>query len=316
MTSGGPTITQWIIDTRDLWPEATKVKDLKNAAPQALALLTEEERTGVLKYYFVRDAKMSLVSHLLKHFVISKQLNIPWSQTTLTRDANKKPIYQDVSGNQPVYFNVSHQAGIVTLASVSGYDDGPVDVGVDVVCVSERRDRDHRMIKEEGWHRFVDMHADVFGQSEAGYLKNDVLSSQTDMPPLIREEEIVDFKLRAFYTLWCLREAYVKMTGEALLAPWLKDLNFRNITAPKPAAHFKQGVGDEEEIIREHDILFKGTKVDDANICLRSLGKDYMTCTMIRTPSKKEDGLSWDIGPFEFIDIGTIVDYVGAEGKR
>lgn len=275
-----------------------------------------------MKYYFVRDAKMSLASHLLKHYVLAKCLDIPWSSTTLTRDANKKPIYVSPSGDQPVYFNVSHQAGVVTLVAVAGYLPGtPVDVGVDVVCVSERAKRDHQMIKDEGWARFVEMHSDVFGRSESGYLKGgDLLlllsaaGARSALPARATYEEVTDLKLRSFYALWCLREAYVKMTGEALLAPWLKDLEFHRFRAPKPAALFEQqGVGDAEETITEHEVLFKGARVDDANICLRSLGKDYMTCTAIRTPLKKEDGLGWELGPFEFISLDSILEYVDAE---
>ena len=32
-----------------------------------------------------------------------------------------------------------------------------------------------------------------------------------------------------------MKEAYVKMTGEALLAPWLKDLEFLNVRTPRHA---------------------------------------------------------------------------------
>jgi 4'-phosphopantetheinyl transferase len=257
---------------------------------------------------------MSLASQLLKHYVVAKGLGIPWSSTTLTRDANKKPVYLTPSGEEPVYFNVSHQAGIVTLVAVTGYAKGPVEAGVDVVCVSEREKRDHQMIKDEGWHRFVDVHSDVFGRSESGYLKNDLLlSGRSALPARPTPDEVTDFKLRNFYALWCLREAYVKMTGEALLAPWLKDLEFHRFQAPKPAVLFEQGVGDAAETITQHEVLFKGAKVDDANICLRSLGKDYMTCTAIRTPSNKEDGLGWELGPFEFISLDSILEFADAE---
>ncbi|KZF21519.1 4'-phosphopantetheinyl transferase [Xylona heveae TC161] len=46
---------------------------------------------------------------------------------------------------------------------------------------------------------------------------------------------IIDAQLRLFYAHWCLKEAYIKMTGEALLAGWLKELEFRNVRPPKPA---------------------------------------------------------------------------------
>ncbi|KAI1379078.1 phosphopantetheinyl transferase [Hypoxylon crocopeplum] len=313
MGSGNVEVIQYLVDTRGLWPKATKTKDLENEASRALALLTPEEKTAVLRYYFVADAKMSLASHLLKHWVVSKYAGVPWRDTKLTRDPNGKPIFVDgASGKQPVFFNVSHQAGLVALVAVAGYA-GQVDVGTDVVCTSERRVRDHRVINTEGWGKFVDMHADVFGRSEAAYLKTDLLSSQPGPPALARGEEMVDFKLRGFYTLWCLREAYVKMTGEALLAPWLKDLEFRRFRAPQPGVGFVQlPDGEAVEIVKEHEVLFHGKRVDDANICLRSLGPDYMTCSAVRTPAKKEDALGWDLGPYEFLTVDRIVEHAEA----
>ncbi|KAH8662312.1 phosphopantetheinyl transferase [Xylariales sp. PMI_506] len=304
MASEGLKVIQWYVDTRELWPEATKTAQLEDAASEYLELLTPEERTGVLKYYFVRDAKMSLASQLLKHFVVSKTAGIPWLETKLSRDANKKPVFVSSTGEQPVSFNVTHQAGIVALAAVAGYPatSGAVDVGTDVVCVSERRDRDHKMIREQGWATFIDMHADVFGREETRDIKENPLSGAP--PDVLRgsEERKVDFQLRRFYALWCLREAYVKMTGEALLAPWLHDLNFRDLRAPAPG-----------EAIPRHDIAFKGAKVTDANVCLRSLGDDYMTCTALRTPARKEDGLGWGLGPYESVDITSILAHAQAD---
>ncbi|KAI1451951.1 phosphopantetheinyl transferase [Annulohypoxylon moriforme] len=314
MGSDNVQVIQYLVDTRPLWPKATKTKDLENEASRALALLTDEEKTKVLRYYFVADAKMSLASHLLKHWVVARYADVPWWQTTLTRDEKTKPVYVDpATGKQPVAFNVSHQAGLVALVAVAGYadDNGEVNIGTDVVCTSERRQRDHRVINTEGWGKFVDMHADVFGRSEARYLKGDLLSTQPGLPPLARGDEMVDFKLRCFYTLWCLREAYVKMTGDALLAPWLKDLEFRRFRAPGRGVGFEQGDEEDEEkaqeVITDHEVLFRGERVTDANICLRSLGEDYMTCTAVRTPGKKEDALGWKLGPFEFLGMETVL---------
>ncbi|RYC57404.1 hypothetical protein CHU98_g8803 [Xylaria longipes] len=124
------------------------------------------------------------------------------------------------------------------------------------------------------------------------------------------EDERRDYKLRAFYTLWCLREAYVKMTGEALLAEWLGDLVFQGFEPPEPGTAFAQSDDDDDDprqIIRRHDVVFKGSKVEDANICIRSLGPDYMTCTAVRTPERKEDALGWELGPYGFLTVDEIV---------
>ncbi|RWA05262.1 hypothetical protein EKO27_g9841, partial [Xylaria grammica] len=84
MASSGVEVIQYLVDTRGLWPAATKTSDLETEASRPLALLTQDERTRVLKYYFVADAKMALASHLLKHWVVSKYGGVPWRETTLS----------------------------------------------------------------------------------------------------------------------------------------------------------------------------------------------------------------------------------------
>lgn len=307
-----PAIIQWIVDTRDLWPEAEKTAQLETVASRALALLTEDERKSVLRYLFVRDAKMSLASQLLKHYVISRTCNVDWWDTKITRNANTKPVYIDpATGTSPVDFNVSHQAGLVALVAAEEHEEGEVEVGVDVVCVDERADRDHVMIAREGWPAFVDMHSDVFAPGEANYLKYQILST---IPGAVRTgattREITDFKLRCFYTLWCLREAYVKMTGEALLAPWLKVLEFRNFQPPQPQDGFAGGArADGEDVIRNLEIWFGDKKVEDANVCLRALGPNYMTCTAVRTPRNKNVGLGIELGPYKMVELDEILEY-------
>ncbi|TLD07282.1 hypothetical protein PgNI_10305 [Pyricularia grisea] len=323
MTSeSSPEIIQWLVDTRKLWPEVAETKQLETfpSSSRALSLLPETERDAVLKYVFARDAKMSLASHLLKHYVVSSKGHVPWKETMITRNARTKPVYVDPStGRQPVAFNVTHQAGIVALIAVtgdasSGGDAGDIDVGIDVVCTSERRTRDHSMITQtgDGWARFVDMHADVFAPAEANYLKF-VVPGQPANLLSGTASQLMDYNLRSFYTLWCLREAYVKMTGEALLASWLGELEFRDFKAPPIPNGAGSAVGslegDDEGVVRNHEIWFKGKLVDDANVCMRSLGPDYMVCTAVRTPAEKEKGLSWRMGPFKVITIDEIVKF-------
>ncbi|EHA45892.1 hypothetical protein MGG_17878 [Pyricularia oryzae 70-15] len=319
-SESSPEIIQWLVDTRKLWPEVAETKQLETfpSSSRALSVLPDDERTAVLKYVFARDAKMSLASHLLKHYVVSSKGHVPWKETTITRNARTKPVYVDPNtGRQPVAFNVTHQAGIVALVAVAGDDSGDagaIDVGIDVVCTSERRTRDHSMIAQsgDGWARFVDMHADVFAPAEANYLKF-VVPGQAARLLNGTSGELVDYNLRSFYTLWCLREAYVKMTGEALLASWLCELEFRDFNPPPipSGAGSMAGSleGDDEAIVRDHEIWFQGKLVDDANVCLRALGPDYMVCTAMRTPAEKEKGLGWDMGPFKVISIDEIVKF-------
>ncbi|KAH8907877.1 4'-phosphopantetheinyl transferase [Coniochaeta sp. PMI_546] len=312
-TPASPQVVQWILDTRDLWPGARQSMELETHASRALALLDNEDKEKVFRNYHVRDAKMVLGSHLLKHYLIARFCGVPWWQIKLGRDEHKKPIYRDpVTGRLPVSFNVSHQAGLVALAAVYGYGQGQVDLGVDVVCTSERRDRDLKSIEKDGWPSFIDVYADVFARSEVNYLKYQILSSVPGAPrgPGTTQEQIVDFKLRCFYTIWCLREAYVKMTAEALMADWLGALEFRNFVPPAPTPAFDVPADEDgPQVLRSHDIFFRGQKVDDANVCLRALGPDYMLATAVRTSPAKEDGLAFKLGPFEMLSIDDILSF-------
>ncbi|KAM7205273.1 hypothetical protein V8F33_001104 [Rhypophila sp. PSN 637] len=365
-----PVLVQWILDTRSWYPEATQTKQLAIHASRALSLLPESERAGVLKYYHVRDAKMSLASALLKHLAVSKLAPVPWQSSTITRDGRTKPIFRDpTTGAQPVSFNVTHQAGLVALVAVAHYqpptpESSPfsspsppspaslpsssetatpspppeailpvsVDTGIDLVCTSERRDRDHRILETDGWPAFVDMHADVFAPSEAYYLKYQILSAIPSLFPQSNNSgltlsQINDGKLRAFYALWALREAYVKLTGEALLAEWLRELEFIRFRPPLPAPEepIDGSLGsssdseadsessfledESEQVIRKIEIKFRGRQVDDVNICLKSMGPDYMICTAVRTPERKEDGLGWRLGGFEVLRLEDVLDF-------
>lgn len=327
-----PQVIQWILDTRDLWPGARQSRELEThvslqvgnvlnelaltlgtQASRAVALLKDDEKEKVFRNYHVRDAKMVLGSHLLKHYLIAKTCGVPWWEIKLSQDDHKKPIYRDpTSGKCPVAFNVSHQAGIVALAAVHGYDRGEVDVGVDVVCTSERRERDIKTVQEEGWPSFVDVYADVFARSEVNYLKYQILSTVPGVPrgPGTTQEQLMDFKLRCFYTVWCLREAYVKMTAEALLAEWLEALEFRNFVPPAPTPSFDvPAEEDGPQVVKTHNIVFRGRRVDNANVCLRALGPHYIICTAVRTAPNKSDGLALELGAFEMISIDEILDF-------
>ncbi|KAK3383528.1 hypothetical protein B0T24DRAFT_52558 [Lasiosphaeria ovina] len=321
-----PLLVQWILDTRTWWPEATETRLLETHASRTLALLTEAERAGVLRYYHVRDAKMAAASALLKHYAVARLAGATWPEAAvMTRDARTKPVWRHpATGAEPVAFNVSHQAGIVALVAVARWPGpGPVDVGVDVVCTSERRDRDLQLLLREpahGWPRFVDMHADVFAPGEAAYLKYQTPSpaAAAAAAALITPEHVADARLRAFYALWALREAYVKLTGDALLAAWLRELEFRAFRAPRPTPAWtvparEDGAGDSDsddaQVINSIDIRFRGKKVDDVNISLRSMGPDFMICTAVRTPETKATALGWRLGPYEILALDEVLSF-------
>ncbi|KAF4971498.1 hypothetical protein FZEAL_9841 [Fusarium zealandicum] len=284
-----PTIIQWVIDTRPLWPSAVKTKDLTTAASRALSLLTTQEQSSVLRYYHIRDAKLALASALVKRYAISRFCRVPWSEAETTRDARTKPVFRLPDGDEPLLFNVSHQAGLALLFAVHNPPKG-LAVGVDVVCPSERRERDLESLANEGWPNFVDIHAEVFGAGEVAALKS-------LRPGTVTAER--NSALRYFYALWCLREAYVKMTGEALLASWLGDLEMRRFAPP-------------EDMRGEQEVWFKGQKVEDVDVRLTPLLEEYMVSTAVR---HGENGEGVDVGEFESLDIEQVLAF-GEEATR
>lgn len=197
---------------------------------------------------------------------------------------------------------------------------------MDLVSPTERRVRDRALVAKEGWPTFVDMHADVFAKREAAYLKHAVLAAVPGLvAPTGGAEAVVDAKLRAFYALWALREAYVKLTGEALLAEWLGELEFRGFRPAAPTAGWgvparEEGAWDGREegagrtrygaqVVRHPEVWFRGERVRGVNMELRAMGEDFMICTAVRTPGREEVGMGWRLGPYRVLDLEEILKY-------
>ncbi|KAH9206371.1 hypothetical protein DL95DRAFT_469672 [Leptodontidium sp. 2 PMI_412] len=286
--SDEPRIVQWLIDTRPLWPvkkakARDEVQQLKTVASRALSLLTEAEQTSVLKYYHLKDAKMSLVSHLLKHLIITK-CKIPWPRSTISRDEKGKPCFKpEVEDNHVILdFNVSHQAGIVSLIAAVGFKG--VTVGTDVVCVNERLQQDYAHINKYGFDDWVDVHADVLADSEVAFMKSAPVDDRSR-----GAETAIEKRLRRFYSIWCLREAYVKMTGDALLAPWLKELEILDVQSPTAKEGIDTKSLEEGEVVRQFANYFQGKVVTDVRTELTALGMHYMIAGSIRIPKELKD---------------------------
>lgn len=284
---------------------------------------------------------MSLISQLIKRYGISTLCDISWAQAVPSRKPNHKPCFTSDDPNVPkLEFNVSHQAGLVTMVSSSGAScqsgsDTSVELGTDIVCVNERDDYGKMERERDGFFAFVDMHADVFADGEKQYLKlspdnlnlpelegvegygRDAVSRCQHRNKVLRWKDksgeertmqsnvVIDAKLRRFYALWCLREAYVKMTGEALLAPWLGELEFKGFRAPtaKLASSGVLREGEMGEVVTDQDfeIWFKGKRVLNVGMQLTALGQDFMLATAVRSTSGERIEMAFNA--WKWIDV-------------
>lgn len=202
-----------------------------------------------------------------------------------------------------------------------------VTVGVDLVCVNERDD--YRTIDAEGFDGWVDLYESVFSNEERWSMKFDldyltlldgtVLSAHdigrhdrciarhtpiTVTTPAGRRvsfssELLIEAKLRRFYTYFCYKEAYIKLSGEALLAPWIKELEFFNVRSPKPgtpARCSKHGVWGEE--VDDVEVLLHGQEVDDVRMKIQAFEESFMLSAAIQGDVK---GI--DIPAFKEVDL-------------
>ncbi|SMQ48723.1 unnamed protein product [Zymoseptoria tritici ST99CH_3D7] len=362
LVSGAPhagEITCWLIDTRKLWP-GTKIWDAPGAA-EAMGLISVAEQNAISTKMFIQDARMSLASALIKRLYISRTLDIPWKDVILARKGDAqhgKPCAVDVAGKpiEGIDFNVSHQAGLVTLIgwngklrhsySSEGIIEGSVNtpaaedfdtnvmVGTDIVCVHERND--DRTIEEEGLESWVDTFDFVFSDEERWSMKFDVdYVTLADGKILSKEElgrhdrcvqrnrnlavttkegeaitlnsnRIIEAKLRRFYTYFCYKEAYIKLAGEALLAPWLKELEFFNVRSPKPAdPPQKDGSSQWGEEVNDVEVHLSSEEVSDVRMNITAFDENHMVSTAIQGKIK---GIK--VPPFSSIDLQKdILDY-------
>ncbi|KAL9103881.1 MAG: hypothetical protein Q9163_001118 [Psora crenata] len=268
----------WLLDVEPLWAmpfegaepfKSTERWALGQESRDALNLLSADEKAKVLKFYRHTDAKLCLGSCLLKRRAISKFCDIAWDDVILSEDENRKPCYQpkDPAGRN-LQFNVSHHG---TLVALIGCSDQRIQLGVDIVRMNW--EKDYSSVMKDGFEKWTGVYGTVFSDREIRDIAHYV------PPEQVRGDEEIRAKLRHFYTHWCLKEAYVKMTGEALVAKWLRELEFRNVRVPLAA----EGCDGDEwgQTCSDIETWFKGTRVEDVKLEIRAFRGDYMIATAV-----------------------------------
>ncbi|KAJ5668992.1 4'-phosphopantetheinyl transferase A [Penicillium macrosclerotiorum] len=301
---GFPTLMRWYIDTRE-W-EANGL-DLP-----MLHALRPAEQQAVTKFHHAADKRMSLASHLLKYLFIHHTCGVPWKDIVFSRTAapQNRPYYASGSATQ-VEFNVSHQASLTILAGTLAPNDEmlqkntakaisfiPPRLGIDVTCVNERR---KPMTTIGDFIEFVSIFSEVFSPGELAIMKNPIstLHQARELGfaksfPSDDDGTVIEYGLRLFYSYWALKEAYLKMTGDALLAPWVRTLEFSNVIPPDPVdplqASKPYGVSRDKKHIPQSTknwgvpytrvkISRAGRPLDDVRIQLQSFESDYIIAT-------------------------------------
>ncbi|KAK0516613.1 hypothetical protein JMJ35_001216 [Cladonia borealis] len=286
MVMNGPKVFRWVLDVELLWPtppdgtnglqpsarEATARWASGKESQYALSLLTPGEQAKVLRFYRPSDAKLSLASCLLKHRAIATTCEVPWSESTIGEDSNRKPCYKPSNPEgKTLEFNVSHHGTLVVLVGCSG---GDVRLGVDIVRMNW--DKDYATVMKEGFQSWARTYESVFSDREVQDIAHYEAPEHDDVQDTIRA------KLRHFYAHWCLKEAYVKMTGEALLAPWLKDVEFRNVQVPLPTSLVVDGAPEVNlwgQTCTDVEIWAHGNRVTDVQLEIQAFRDDYMIAT-------------------------------------
>ena len=215
-----------------------------------------------------------------------------------------------------VEFNVSHQASFVALAGAAflssssssssssmtpqilpspAFHSDPLrpQVGIDVTCVDEpgyQGKKHHETRTVSSLEKYVDIFTDVFSTDELETIKDLARKSKDGSDHHANpaaESEAVKSALRLFFTFWALKEAYIKMTGEALLAPWLRELVFTNVRAPDGPARdtsiYRSLLSSDWGVpYADTQIWVYGKKVEDVRVEVVGFEEDYLVATAAR----------------------------------
>lgn len=219
--------------------------------------LRDEQQEVVKKFVRPADRLMSLASALLKYVFIHRYALIPWNQVRISKTPNphRRPYWQphpDWTGQGGLEFNVSHQNGIVALIGCKtpiaqdqdyfspmggesihfpptpGHTAQQVRLGVDLACTHEDGRTPRDVISQAKLDEWVDIFGEMFSEQCRDEIKHATIPGATGI-------EIFEKRLRRFYAFWSLKEAFIKMVGEGLLADWLINLEFEHVHAPDPA---------------------------------------------------------------------------------
>jgi 4'-phosphopantetheinyl transferase len=168
-----------------------------------LSLLSADEKERYHRFKFERDRLIYLAAHALLRLCLSRYAQCAPEQWRFVRDSYGKPELEAHSGLPPLRFNLTHTYGMV--ACVIALD---TECGIDV----------------EGIRPMRDMHGvarTVFADTEIAWL----------------DAQAEENKQEGFFSLWTLKEAYIKAIGLGFSAPVKRIAFDMSAGQPRLAAH-------------------------------------------------------------------------------
>lgn len=173
-------------------------------------------------------------------------------------------------------------------------------LGVDITCTNEPRRTPTHIKTEAELSKWIDIFSEMFSDRERDDMKHHPIhspfsSSLQCTTPLhfsstTDPADEISLKLRRFYTYWSLKEAFIKMVGEGLLAPWLRELEFIDIRAPPSPFTTSSSLTTTTTIIRNgpaeenFKIFLRNREVPRDRVAMEvvSYGSDFLFATAIK----------------------------------
>jgi len=142
--------------------------------------LSLEERQRAERFLREQDRRAYVITHYELRRLLAEQLNVEPSHLEIVADEHGKPYLPNYSDS--VCFNISHSGECALIAIAD------VPVGVDIEKKNEKSD-------------FLAIAERFFTQDEFSYISGKPYSDQKD----------------AFYTVWTLKESFVKAVGQGIV---------------------------------------------------------------------------------------------------
>jgi 4'-phosphopantetheinyl transferase len=198
------------LDSRriDLW--CTYISEIGDDSlwPRYDALLSADERARQTRFRLARDQRRYLLTRALVRTVLSRYAAVRPEDWLFSAGARGRPVIAAPRPAPPLEFNISHAADLILLGVTTGRD-----LGVDTEGLEARA-------------------ADIDGL--ARYFAPQESAALLALPPSER--------LRRFFELWTLKEAYIKARGMGLSIP-LNAFRFE-LTERRLSLHMQPELGD------------------------------------------------------------------------